>query len=34
MSAVAAGATGYLQKETDREPLLAAVRGAYRDEFV
>ena len=30
----AAGATGYLQKETDRERLLAAVRGVFRCELL
>ena len=30
MEAVAAGATGYLQKETDRERLLSAVRDVVR----
>ena len=34
VAAVAAGATGYLQKETDRERLLAAVRGVYRGELL
>ena len=34
VEAVAAGATGYLQKETDRERLLAAVRGVYRGELL
>ena len=33
MEAVAAGATGYLQKETDRQRLLATVRGVYRGEL-
>ena len=33
VEAVAAGATGYLQKETDRERLLAAVRGVYLGEL-
>ena len=33
LEAVAAGATGYLQKETDREQLLSTVRGVYRGEF-
>ena len=32
LEAVAAGATGYLQKETDRERLLSTVRGVYRGE--
>ena len=34
VEAVAAGATGYLQKETDRERLLAAVRGVFRGELL
>ena len=33
MEAVAAGATGYLQKETDRQRLLATVRGVYLGEL-
>ena len=33
VDAVAAGATGYLQKETDRDRLLAAVRGVYLGEL-
>ena len=33
VEAVAAGATGYLQKETDRERLLAAVRDVVRGEL-
>ena len=33
VDAVAAGATGYLQKETDRERLLSAVRGVIRGEL-
>ena len=33
LDAVAAGATGYLQKETDRERLLSTVRGVFRGEF-
>ena len=33
VDAVAAGATGYLSKETDREQLLAAVRGVFRGEL-
>lgn len=33
VEAAAAGATGYLQKETDRERLLAAVRGVYLGEL-
>ena len=33
LEAVAAGATGYLQKETDREQLLSTLRGVYRGEF-
>ena len=33
LEAVAAGATGYLQKETDRERLLSTVRGVFRGEF-
>ena len=33
VDAVAAGATGYLQKETDRERLLATVRGVFRGEL-
>ena len=33
VDAVAAGATGYLQKETDRERLLSAVRRVYRGSF-
>ena len=33
LEAVAAGATGYLQKETDRQRLLATVRGVYRGEL-
>ena len=32
VEAVAAGATGYLQKETDRERLLSTVRGVFRGE--
>ncbi len=34
VEAVAAGATGYLQKETDRERLLSAVRGVVRGELL
>ena len=34
VDAVAAGATGYLQKETDRERLLSAVRRVYRGELL
>ena len=34
VEAVAAGATGYLQKETNRERLLAAVRGVYLGELL
>ena len=34
VDAVAAGATGYLQKETDRERLLATVRGVFRGELL
>ena len=34
VEAVAAGATGYLQKETGRERLLAAVRGVFRGELL
>ena len=34
VEAVAAGATGYLQKETGRERLLAAVRGVYLGELL
>ena len=33
LEAVAAGATGYLQKETDRERLLSTVRGVFRGEY-
>jgi len=33
LEAVAAGATGYLQKETDRERLLATVRDVFRGEL-
>ena len=33
LEAVAAGATGYLQKETDRERLLSMVRGVFRGEY-
>lgn len=33
VESVAAGATGYLQKETDRERLLLALRGAMRGEL-
>ena len=33
VEAVAAGATGYLQKETDREQLLSAVRDVVRGEL-
>ena len=33
VDAVAAGATGYLQKETDRERLLSALRGVYLGEL-
>lgn len=33
VDAVAAGATGYLQKETDRERLLSALRGVLRGEL-
>ena len=33
VDAVAAGATGYLSKETDRERLLAAVRGVFHGEL-
>ena len=33
VEAVAAGATGYLQKETDRERLLSTVRGVFRGEL-
>ena len=33
LEAVAAGATGYLQKETDRERLLSTLRGAFRGEL-
>ena len=33
VEAVAAGATGYLQKETDREQLLSAVRDVARGEL-
>ena len=33
LEAVAAGATGYLQKETGRQRLLATVRGVYRGEL-
>ena len=33
VDAVATGATGYLQKETDRERLLATVRGVFRGEL-
>ena len=33
VEAVAAGATGYLQKETDRERLLAAMRGVVAGEL-
>ncbi len=33
VDAVAAGATGYLQKETDRERLLSAVRGVVEGEL-
>ena len=32
LEAVAAGAAGYLQKETDRERLLSTVRGVFRGE--
>ena len=34
VDAVATGATGYLQKETDRERLLSAVRRVYRGELL
>ena len=34
VEAVAAGATGYLQKETGRERLLSAVRGVVRGELL
>ena len=34
LEAVAAGATGYLQKETDRERLLSTVRGVYRGRAI
>ena len=34
VEAVAAGATGYLQKETGRERLLAAVRGVFLGELL
>ena len=34
VDAVAAGATGYLQKETDRERLLSAVRRVYWGELL
>ena len=34
VEAVAAGATGYLQKETGRERLLSAVRGVYQGELL
>lgn len=33
LEAVAAGATGYLQKETDRERLLSTVRAVFRGEL-
>ena len=33
VEAVAAGATGYLQKETDREQLLSAVRNSGPGRF-
>ena len=33
LEAVAAGATGYLQKETDRERLLSTLRGVFRGEL-
>lgn len=33
LEAVAAGAAGYLQKETDRERLLSTVRGVFRGEL-
>ena len=33
LEAVAAGATGYLQKETDREQLLSTLRGVFRGEI-
>ena len=33
LEALAAGATGYLQKETDRERLLSTVRGVFRGEL-
>ena len=33
LEAVAAGATGYLQKETDRDRLLATLRGVFRGEL-
>ena len=33
LEAVAAGATGYLQKETDRERLLSTVRDVFRGEY-
>ena len=33
LDAVAAGATGYLQKDTDRERLLSTLRGVFRGEL-
>ena len=33
MEAIAAGATGYLQKETDSEQLLSAIRGVFNGEL-
>ena len=33
LEALAAGATGYLQKETDRERLLSTLRGVFRGEL-
>ena len=33
LEAVAAGATGYLQKETDRKRLLSTLRGVFRGEL-
>ena len=33
VEAVAAGATGYIQKETDRERLLSVVRGVVLGEL-